>query len=311
MDVWSATPTPFLANGALDEASIEALVRRHIDLGVRGLLIGGTSGEGPFMPADQLTELIGLMRRAAGQELVLAVQVTDTSASRVLHNMGLYLDAGADSLVIAPPWLVAPFCNRDFMRRYFLEPLEKFDGPMGLYVRQPLPTAELDLDFWVELAHHPKVSLVKDSSGDNDYRASLAAVRRRRDDLTLLTGNEFDVIGAAAAGYDGGLLGSGILNATFIRLALEAFERGDQPEADAWQARSNSFLRDLFREDIGCWMSGLKYALTRLGLFSTAFTHLSFPLDDADRARIDAALEREAEYLEVPVAGAEMLDSRF
>ena len=303
MNLWSATPTPFLADGRLDESSIEALVRRHIDLGVRGLLIGGTSGEGPFMPADQLVELIGLMRRAAGGNLVLTVQVTDTSASRVRHNMDVYLEAGADYLVIAPPWLVGGFCNRDYVRRYFLEPLESIDAPIGLYVRQPLPTTDMDLEFWLELVGHPKVSLVKDSSGDNDYCHALSAVRRKRQDLTLLTGNEFDVVGAVASGYDGGLMGTGILNATFIRLVLDALQRGDRAEADAWQVRSNRFLHDLFREDISCWMAGLKYALVRLGIFTTPFTHLAYPLDKADRDRIDAALEREAQYLAIPEPG--------
>lgn len=297
MQIWSASPTPFHDDGTLDTASIEKVVQRHIHLGVRGLLIGGTSGEGPFMPIEQLTALIRVIRAVAERQLVLAVQVTDTSAARVIRNMDHLLEAGADHLVIAPPWLVGPFCNSDYIRRYFLEPLERHPAPMGLYVRQPLPTTDMDLAMWTELAGHPHVTLVKDSSGDDAYRDALSEVARQRGDLTLLTGNEFNVMEAAAAGYDGGLLGTGILNATFIRHGFDALQRGDREAADAWQVRSNRFLHDLFREDISSWMSGLKYALTRLGIFSSTFTHLSYPLDDADRDRIDAALEREAEYL--------------
>lgn len=44
-------------------------------------------------------------------------------------------------------------------------------------------------------------------------------------------------------------------------------------------------------------MSGLKYALRKLGVFATEFSHLSFPLTDDDRRRIDAALEREKDFL--------------
>ena len=56
-------------------------------------------------------------------------------------------------------------------------------------------------------------------------------------------------------------------------------------------------LHDLFRKDISAWMSGLKYALRKLGVFATEFSHLSFPLTDDDRRRIDAALEREKDFL--------------
>jgi len=51
------------------------------------------------------------------------------------------------------------------------------------------------------------------------------------------------------------------------------------------------------RPDISCWMAGLKYALHRLGIFSCEFSHLAYPLNDDDRRRIDAVLEREREYL--------------
>ncbi len=44
-------------------------------------------------------------------------------------------------------------------------------------------------------------------------------------------------------------------------------------------------------------MAGLKYALRKIGLFASEFSHLTFPLTDEDRRRIDAALARDREYL--------------
>ena len=100
-----------------------------------------------------------------------------------------------------------------------------------------------------------------------------------------------------AAGYDGCLLGTGILNGGMIRRALHELEAGNQAGAAAWQERSNAFLHELFRPDIGCWLAGLKYALKRLGIFSNEFAHLVFPLTSQDRQRIDAALAREKELI--------------
>ena len=111
--VWSATPTPFLADGSLDDSGLERVVEQHRRVGVRGLFLGGTCGEGPFMPNDQRAELVRKIRRMGGRELHLAVQVSDTSAVRVRENMARAIDAGADSVVIAAPWL-RPFVNRQF-----------------------------------------------------------------------------------------------------------------------------------------------------------------------------------------------------
>lgn len=44
-----------------------------------------------------------------------------------------------------------------------------------------------------------------------------------------------------------------------------------------WQERSTLLLYDLFREDLGSWLAGLKYALRKIGVFASEFSHLSFP----------------------------------
>lgn len=294
--VWSATPTPFLADGSLDEPGIERLVAQHVNVGVTGLFVGGSCGEGPFMPGNQRSQLVALMKRYAGKHMHITAQVSDTSAARVSHNMRLAAEAGADSVVVAPPWLVG-FCNRDFVRRYFFESIATAPLPVGIYVRRPPEGVELDMALWQEVVDHPKVSFLKDSSACPDFQEMLLATKVKRPELQLQTGYEFDVVSPVAAGYDGGLLGSGVLNGKMIHLALAALAAGDRAEAESWQERSNALLYDLFRPDVSGWMAGLKYALTSLGVFSNEFAHLCYPIDAADRVRIDAALEREREYI--------------
>ena len=295
--VWSATPTPLRDDGSLDCGGIERLVEHHIRLGVSGLFVGGTCGEGGFMPDRQRTELVRLVKQAAGDTLHIAAHVSETSAARVTENIKSMTDAGADSVVIAPPYLVADFCNRNFLRRYFLEPIEASRIPVGIYVRLPISKMELDLPLWGEVIAHPRVKFVKDSSGSADYRRHFLEVKTRRPELTVLTGFEFDVVSWVAEGYDGGLVGTGILNAGLIGKALDCLAAGDPAGAKTWQDRSNELLYDLFRRDLSSWLTGLKYAVHKVGLFASEFSHLTFPLNDEDRRRIDAALERERDFI--------------
>ncbi len=294
--IWSATPTPFLSDGQIDHASLERVVEQHLRLGITGLFLAGSCGEGPLMLNDQRIELVRAMKCLSAGKLHLAVQVSDTSAIRVKENILRAQDAGADSIVIAPPWL-ARFAVKGFCQRYFTEPLEAARVPVGIYVlKQPADSA-LDLSLWKEIIAHPGVSYVKDSSMSPEYMNAFAQIKAKRPELLLETGYEFDVMSYAANGYDGYLLGSGILIGGFIRRALDAFAAGDRAAADAWQKRSNEFLWDLFAHDISIWMGGLKYALHRLGIFSTEFTHMHYVITDADRMRIDAAIEREREFI--------------
>jgi len=294
--VWSATPTPFLQDGALDVASLERVIEQHLALGVRGVLLGGSCGEGTWMPSAQRTELVRETVRTAGGRLRVTVQVSDTSPPRVRENMHAAEEAEADTVVIAAP-IVDRFITREFCRRYFLESIEAARVPIGIYIMPSSPGSPMDEGLWLEIASHPAVTLLKDSSRSSSLRDKLGAIRKQRDDLLLLTGNEFDVIGAMEAGFDGGLLGTGILNARLVRKALDALQAGDRPEAQSWQGRSNALLYDLFGEDIGIWLGGLKYALKQLGIFSTETMLLDYPITDVDRQRIDTALEREKEHV--------------
>jgi dihydrodipicolinate synthase/N-acetylneuraminate lyase len=259
--------------------------------------LAGTCGEGPFMPNRQRAELVRKVRRLAGPSFHLAVQVSDTSAARVRENIAEAVDAGADSVVIAAPWLVR-FLNRDFARRYFFESLEcECPVPRGIYVLAQAPETGVDCDLWREIVGHPQVAYVKDSSGSAEYRRAFPELKAGRPELILRTGCEFDVLSALRDGYSGCLLGTAIFSGAMMARAIAALEGGDDAEAQAWQDRSNRLLYDLFRPDISAWMSGLKYALRVAGIFSTEFSHLAYPLTDDDRRRIDAALQREKEHI--------------
>ena len=294
--IWSASPTPFLSDGALDAQGIRNLVEQHARLGVTGLFLGGSCGEGPYMPASQLADLVEQAALAADGRFPIAAQVSDTSAARVCENMRRMRDAGAQVLVMAPPW-IASFATPRFLRRYFMESLNQAPLPVGVYL---IAGSVWDLDLLREMARHPKVYLVKDSLRSVDARRVLLEVKADRPELRLMTGYEFDVLSDVAAGYDGCLVGTGILNAGMIRRALESLDAGDRAAADVWQKRSNGLLYDLFDRDLGRWLGGLKYALVRMGIFTTDFMHLSFPLAASDRQRVDSALEREREWIGLP-----------
>src|SRR5688572_16905148 len=85
--VWSATPTPFDDQGRVDAASVERLVEHHLRLGVKGLFLAGTCGEGAWMPNSERRRLVQSVVAANKGRMVVSVQVTDNSAARILDNM--------------------------------------------------------------------------------------------------------------------------------------------------------------------------------------------------------------------------------
>src|SRR5512144_344112 len=85
--VWSATPTPLTDRMAVDVPSLKRMVAHHCRLGVKGLFLAGTCGEGAWLPEREKRRLVETVAKHASGKLLVSVQVTDNSAARILDNM--------------------------------------------------------------------------------------------------------------------------------------------------------------------------------------------------------------------------------
>lgn len=294
--VWSASPTPFLDDLSIDSESVHRMVAHHRDLGVGGIMLGGTCGEGPWMPEEDLLTLVRSAREAAGSEYPLAVQVTDNSPKRMLQRIEKVADAGADlALVAGPYFLMNATPERIF--NCFAQTANQSSLPViyydrGEHDRYPLPTEYIE-----ELLGIPNIVMIKDSSRSPERREHILAVKQFRSDLVYFTGDEFAVTEYISAGADGVLLGGGIFNARFAGKIIQQLRAR---EGDA-AAETDTTMMELMRRIYGgpkieCWLTGLKYFLKRLGVFATTASYLEFPLDERFRVDIDSIVDTPGQY---------------
>ena len=289
--VWSATPTPFSADRSVDPESVRRMVAHHIGLGVTGVMLAGTCGEGPWMRLADRELLTRTAVEAAGGRLRIALQVTDNSAGRVLDNIGRAAAWGAEIAVVEAPWF---FLNAtpERLLGHYREIARNSPLPMGLYDRGKASAFAMPASHLPELLGEKGIAMVKDSSTDPSRREIFLAARKARPDIVLLTGGEFDMVDYVRAGYDGALLGGGIFNARLALAIVEAVRTGKPEEADRTQARMNDLMYRVYGgPKIECWLSGLKELLVRMGIFSTRVNLLEYPLTERCVAQIKAAVE--------------------
>lgn len=294
--VWSATPTPFTAGMRIDKVAVKRLVKHHLRLGVRGLFLGGTCGEGPWMPDDERRELTRATVQAACGKLVVAVQVSDNSAARIIDNMRMAAEDGADVAIIAPPYFLLNATTENVVNLYRTA-IRESPLPVGVYDRisAAVPVSDEAIR---QIYAEPRVVLVKDSTSSVERREIALAARKARPELRLLNGDEFNCTEYLKAGYDGLLLGGGIFNGFLAGEIMEAVREGDIREAEKLQKRMNRLMYDVYGgKKIACWLSGLKHLLMEMGVFRTANNFLQYPLTAACRKAVAAALEREKEIL--------------
>lgn len=286
-EIWSATPTPLRTDLSLDGASVERMVDHHVKLGVDGLMLGGTCGEGPWMPFVDLLELVRLSARAGRGRLALAVQVTDNSARQMLGHIERLAAVGAQYAVVASPYFLVNVTPRRLLNLY-LEVIRKSPLPVGFYDRGRNAGHILDERLLEELLSEPNLKMVKDSSMDPARREVFLGAARLRHDLSVLNGDEFDCIEPLRAGYDGVLLGGGIFNARLVAGIATAVTEKKFDEAACIQKRMNELMFRVYGgPKITCWLTGLKYLMVRLGVFSETANYLDYPLTPECRSAID------------------------
>ncbi len=295
--VWSAAPTPFTASMAIDGVSVRRMVEHHIRLGVRGLFLAGSNGEGPWMTDSQRSDLVRLAARFARGRLVLAVQVTDNSAARILDNIRRARADGADIAVIAPPYFLIGATPRTILDLY-RHAIRKSPLPVGIYDRGVHSSVLVAERVLAAIYAEPKVVLVKDSSSDPSRRRVALAARRKRPALRLLNGDEFHCVEYLRAGYDGLLLGGGVFNGLIANQIVAAVAAGDIALANRLQERMNRIMYDVYGgKDISCWLSGEKKLLVEMGLFRTWNNYLGYPLTASCRRAIARVLKADKDVL--------------
>src|ERR1035437_10008888 len=288
--VWSATPTPLTKSFRLDAPSVPRLVEHHVRMGVTGLMVAGTCGEGPWLTEADREGLIRGTVAASRGRLRVAVQVTDNSAARTLDNIEKAAAWGAEIAVVAQPYF---FLNgtADRQLAYYREIARRSALPVGFYDRGKASPYQMPESHLAELLAEPNLAMVKDSSQMPAHRELFLAARKLRPELILLDGDEFDCIGYLQAGYDGLLLGGGIFNAGLALRIIRAVRSGDAAEAARQQARMNDLMLRVYGgPKIECWLTGLKGLLVQMKLFSTHVNLLDYPLTETCRRQITDAV---------------------
>jgi len=295
--VWSAAPTPFDSKWKIDAAGVRRMVEHHFRLGIKGLFLCGTNGEGPCLTDMQRLEFIRAVVRHVHGRLPVAVQVTDNSSARILENMKAAKAEGADIAVIAPPYFISNPTS-DHLRRIYLDAINRSPLPVGIYDRgkfSPVFVPDLVLR---ELYAHPRVVIAKDSSAVPERMKIALEVKKKRPSFCLLNGDEFHCVPYLKAGYDGLLLGGGVFNGYLARTIFDAVRAGDLSEAEKLQALMNRLMFAVYGgKKISCWLAGEKYLLMRLGIFRTYLNYPQYPLSVSCRRAIEKTLRQNRRWL--------------
>ncbi len=211
--------TPLTGRDALDVAGLERLIEHVLAGGVSGIFILGTTGEGPSLSYRLRRELIERTCQFVRQRVRVLVGITDTAFVESVNVAQWAAEAGADAVVLAPPYYLPE--GQPELREYLDCLVPELPLPLFLYNMPALTKVQYELDTLRHAMDNPRIIGLKDSSGNMIYFHRVIGLLKHRPDWALLVGPEELLSDAVFAGGHGGVNGGANI---FPRLYVDLFE---------------------------------------------------------------------------------------
>jgi 4-hydroxy-tetrahydrodipicolinate synthase len=284
--------TPVDKNDKVDAKAFRAVLNRLINAGVNGIFVGGSAGEGPLLADREWRRMVETAQATVGDRIPLLGGAIDTSTRRVCDKVGILRAAGFRYVVVTPSYYV-PIRTKSEQLRLFGAARDAVGNMEMVAYNIPGSTGSVvAVDTFREMAQRGWIRHCKESSGDLPYLLEL--IRRGADvGLSVLAGDE-------AAGGKALLAGAvGIVPvcanydpATYLRL-YKAGRAGDKAGIARNMKRAMQ-LKEALVMSGPCWLTGIKYAVSALGIGSGLPVSPLEPADEARQAVIQALIEADA-----------------
>jgi 4-hydroxy-tetrahydrodipicolinate synthase len=238
-EVLTAAVTPFAADGSVNYEAFKRLCAHLVDTGSDGVVVAGTTGEGPTLTDRERIELFAAAVEAVGDR---ATVVAGTGTYSTAHSVHLTRDAhgvGVDAFLVVTPYYSKPPVRG--IVAHFEAIAAVTDKPIVAYNIPQRVVLNLEPETLIELAEIPNVQYVKQATPD------LAQAKRivNESGLTLLAGNDDLLLPFLEIGGKGGIFVFTHLVGQRVRELINRFRAGDLEGARAIEAELAPVIKAL------------------------------------------------------------------
>ena len=160
-----ALVTAFDDDGELDERAHRSNVSTLADRGVRGFVLAGSTGEGPYFDPGEHLRLVAMTRDELGSAMPIVCGIAGESTRAALDQIREAVAGGADAVLVVTPTTLARGRSPAVVRHYELV-ADASPVPVLLYSVPAVTGYELPLEAVEAAAEHSNVIGMKDSGAD-------------------------------------------------------------------------------------------------------------------------------------------------
>ena len=281
----TAMVTPFDADGQVDYEQAKRLAVALLDSGSDGLVITGTTGEGPALSMEEKARLYGEVKDAIGSRGAVIAGTSDNNTAASIELSQEAEQVGADALLLTVPAYNKP--PQEGLFQHFRALAECTNLPGMLYNVPSRTSLNMTNDTTVRLSQIENIIGIKEASSDPVQIAKV--IRDTPDDFRVWSGNDDETFPIMSMGGYGVVSVAAHLVGSQIKQMMGLVLEGDVEAAGAEHLRLLDMFKGLF---IVSNPIPVQYGLNRVG-FDVGDPRLPLvPPDDRTAEQLDELLER-------------------
>jgi len=275
--------TPFDEKGDLAPDKAVPLIEKHLEVGVQGFYVGGSSGEGFLQSVSERCEYLRFVANATKQRATLIAQVGALS-SRDVHVLADFAaEYGYDVISSTPPFYFN-YTEREVIS-YYKDLAEHSALPVLLYNVPGTTGRNLSVDAQIEMLRLPNV--IGSKHTDPNF-FSAERLMHAVPGTKIFNGPDEMLTGGLAMGMVGGIGSTYNLMPRHYLDIYRHVKDGDLAKARESQVIVNDVIYELLRISQGV-VPGLKLGLKILG-YDVGRARRPFQAIDADTDKFERLL---------------------
>lgn len=284
----TALITPF-SQGEIDFKSLKTLIDRQVKSGINGIVIGGSTGEGSCLNAEQYFKLIEVAAEYADKKINVFAGMTAASTDEALVKLKKLSNFDINGIMCTAPHYIKP--EQEGLFQHFKAIHDASNLPLMLYIHPGRTACDFLDDTIFRIMDLERFIAIKDATSDLEKPLRILP----KSDINMLTGNDSAVLSYYANGGSGCV---SVISNIFPKLCKQidnSWKNGEIGRALVIQRELMPLYSAIFAESNPI---GIKYAAYKLGLCSA---EILLPLTFASkviRDRIDIELERLKDFEE-------------
>ena len=280
-------PTPFDEHGRVDHEHLASNIQKWQETPLRGFAVLGSNGEAVLLREAEKVEVWKTAGEVIDDDHLFIAGTGCESTAETLELTEKAAGLGADVALIVTPHYYKARMDRRALVTHYTTIADRSPIPIVLYNVPASTGLDMGADVVIELAAHPRIIGLKESSGNVIKMGQVVAAAR--EGFQVLAGSGSFLLPALSVGAVGGVMALASVAPHDLSEIVTSFDKGDLRKAKDIQLRliaPNAAVTSQFG------IAGLKTAVDLIGMYGGPVRPPLLPLEPPQREELGRILEK-------------------